>query len=373
VTQTADSATAQTTIRTGIVAGLSGLAAAADQLALFAARRIVDRVVMPTVDQFDAVRRTAEFYTSAPFIEQPRRFFPFLDGPIEVPKALAHRRDGGSGAAGRFAIRFESPYRALNPAAAERLHAFTENRVVRAQWSMHDCKRARTVAVALHGFAMGSPRADQAMLLAPGLYEAGLDIVMMTFPLHGKRGPAGSRLSGAAFIQPDLGIINEAMAQALHDLAALIAWLRSRGVERIGLIGLSLGGYLAALAAELLDDLDFVVPMAAPASFGDLAYDFMVHSAHFRGNRAAVLDRDELDSFFRVHCPLAHPAPVSNGRLMLVRGEGDRIVPRSHTDRLAAHWAGPRLHVAPAGHLVPIGRSETTDAVVSFLREIESI
>ena len=141
----------------------------------------------------------------------------------------------------------------------------------------------------------------------------------------------------------------------------------------MGLIGVSLGGYLAALAAELLDDLDFVVAMAAPASFGDLAYDFMSKSSHFRNDKNGGLDRAELEAFFRVHSPLAHPAPLSGQRLMLVSGEGDRIIPSTQTERLAAHWKDAERYVAPTGHLLPIGRRQTTDAVVEFLRKLRVI
>jgi pimeloyl-ACP methyl ester carboxylesterase len=354
----------------GLLGGVSGLAAAADHLAMFAARRIVDRAVMPTADQLDAVRRTADFYTTPAFLDDPRSFFPFLDTPVAIPDAVADRRNPGDGATRQLAIRFESPYQPLNLEAAEHLNAVEENRIVRAHWRMHDGNHPRKVVIALHGFGTGSPRADQNMLLVPGLYETGLDIAFMTFPFHGKRGPAGQRLSGSSFVVPDIAVINEGMAQAVHDLAALIAWLRNRGVPQVGLIGMSLGGYLAALAAELLNDLEFVVAMAAPANFGDLAYDFMANSSHFRDNPASAWTREELDSFFQVHCPLAHPAPPSNEHLMLVRGDGDRIVPRSHTESLADHWNQPELHVAPAGHLLPVGRVQTTDAVVSFLRKI---
>ncbi len=353
--------------------GASGFAAVADRIAMFAARRFVDMAVMPRADQLDTVRRTAEFYTRSEFLDDPRRFFPFLDAPVPAPQALADHRDPGAGATRRLAIRFESPYQPLNPQAVPILRAFEENRVVHSQWRMHDGNNPRRTVIALHGFATGSPRADEAMLLVPGLYEAGLDVAFTTFPLHGKRGPAGLRLSGSAFIVPDLRVINECVAQAVHDLAALISWLKSRGVPEVGIIGVSLGGYLAALAAELLDDLDFVIAMAAPASFGDLGYDFMSNSSHFRANSSVMFGREELNSFFRVHCPLAHPAPSSNERLMLVSGDGDRIVPRHHTDQLTEHWNSPRAYAAPAGHLIPVGRRQTTNAVVQFLRDIHAV
>jgi hypothetical protein len=60
---------------------------------------------------------------------------------------------------------------------------------------------------------MGWPRLDAAALMAPALFAAGLDIVLFTLPLHGRRTPRDSRFSGQLFANPDVTEINEAMGQ----------------------------------------------------------------------------------------------------------------------------------------------------------------
>jgi hypothetical protein len=72
-------------------------------------------------------------------------------------------------------------------------------------------------------------------------------------------------------------------------------------------MGLSLGGYVAALAATLMDDLAFAIPIVAPACFGDLAHRFMAASRLYRGRERKALSRDEFRAAYRVHSPLAPP------------------------------------------------------------------
>src|SRR4029079_3698167 len=97
--------------------------------------------------------------------------------------------------------------------------------------------------------------------------------------------------------------LNETMAQAAHDVIALLAWLRTRTTAPIGVMGLSLGGYVAALLAALVPELAFVIPVVAPVCFGDLAHRFMRP-----GTPGAAFARAELRAAYRVHSQPAHAA-----------------------------------------------------------------
>ena len=52
----------------------------------------------------------------------------------------------------------------------------------------------------------------------------------------------------------------EAMAQAVHDFRSIIDYLEYTGVDRIGLTGMSLGGYTSALIASVDDRIQAVIP-----------------------------------------------------------------------------------------------------------------
>src|SRR5262245_59753848 len=140
--------------------------------------------------------------------------------------------------------------------------------------------------------------------MASGLFAAGLDVALLPLPLHGARAPRGGRFSGPLFASPDVPRMNESIGQAIHDLSALVEWLRAHGGAPVGVVGLSLGGYLAALAASLLGDLAFVVPVIAPVCFGDLAERFMATSRIYRDAGVSVMGLDDVRAMCRTPSPL---------------------------------------------------------------------
>lgn len=333
----------------------SAIAAAIDDIVLRTARAVIDRTLMPPPEAVQAMREQARFYQRPELLAEPRRFFPFADEAAAVPQVVAQACRPRVRGSARARIAFRSPYRPINPAFAAAHDALTENQWVYAETWTHR-HRARGSVVLLHGFGMGRPGFDAIALMAPDLFASGLDVALLTLPFHGKRTPRDARFSGQLFASADVVRLNEAMGQAAHDVIAFIAWLRHTGAPPVGVLGLSLGGYVAALLAGLVPDLAFVVPVVAPVCFGDLAHRFMASSIRYRGRPEAALDRDELRAAYRVHSPLAHPALVPRERLLIVAGRGDRVVPAEHTHWLAAHWGRPRTSWFSGGHLAPFGR-----------------
>lgn len=348
----------------------SALAAGIDELVLRAVRAVIDRTLMPAPAAAGALREEARFYAHPAFTADPRRFFPFLARPEPAPRGrllpLRPRVRGSECAR----VTFRSPYRPVNPAFATAYAATPENHWVHAELWCHRRREPTATAILLHGFGMGHPRLDASVLMAPAIFDAGLDVVLVTLPLHGRRSPAGTRFSGQCFASPDVARLNEAIAQAAHDVAALIAWLRTREQGPIGLLGLSLGGYVAALMAALRDDLAFVVPVIAPVCFGDLAWRFMRESALYREGDATAIGPEDLRAAYRVHSPLAHAPRVPPERLFIVAGRGDRVVPAAHPLWLHEHWGRPRLLWFSGSHLAPFGRIHVTRALARFFADL---
>src|SRR5204863_6028890 len=75
-----------------------------------------------------------------------------------------------------------------------------------------------------------------------------------------------ARYSGEAFGSWDVGRLNESVRQAVHDVDLIYRWLVAGGADTVGMVGLSLGGYLTALMAGLRPDLAFAIPVAAPST-----------------------------------------------------------------------------------------------------------
>jgi pimeloyl-ACP methyl ester carboxylesterase len=340
-------------------------------MAVQAARVLIDRVLLPRPEEVDELRASAAFYVQPSLTMDPRRFFSFLEAPTPAPDVTVRSsRPLRGGRGSRVRLTFPSVFEPANAAYAAEHATRHENRLVHVEHWRHDFRRPVGTVIGLHGFGMGNPTIDALALMAPDLFDAGLDVALMTLPLHGARAPRTARFSGQLFASVNVPRLNESLAQAVHDVAALVTWLRARNPGPLGVVGLSLGGYLAALMAGLTDDLDFVIPVVAPVCFGDLAHRFMATSALYRNGNGGGLDREEFRSMYRLHSPLAHPPRLPKERLLIIAARGDRIVPAEHSIWLWRHWGAPRLVWFTGSHLVPFGRGSIWHEMRQFLTSL---
>lgn len=346
---------------------LTGLSAGIDRAAAFVARTVIDRTIMPPPEAADTLRASAAFYQQPHFADEPRRFFGFLDRPQPAPTVVTLRRQAAAMGGDRLSLAFPSPYCPVHPDYARHYDERLENQTAHAEMWRHRPGLSRGTVIGLHGFGMGNPRIDSLALMVPGLFAAGFNIVLLTLPLHGARSPAHARFSGQLLAAPSVPDLNESIAQAVHDTVALLAWLRERDEGPIGLLGLSLGGYIAALMAGLRPDLAFVITVIAPACLGDLAHRFMMDSGQYQGRSDAALSREEFQAAYRVHSPLTYAPLVPRERLLIVAGRGDRIVHPHHAAWLGRHWGNPSVAWFSGSHIAPFGRGRVQDRICEFL------
>jgi dienelactone hydrolase len=220
---------------------------------------------------------------------------------------------------------------------------------------------------------MGRPRVDAMILMASQWYERGLDVVLVTLPYHGARTPADARFSGEHFAMPDVSRLSEAVREAVYEIRRVVHWRRDETGAPVGLLGLSLGGYLAALMGGLCDDLDFVIPIVPPVCIGDLAWGFFKHTQHYLEGGPAAISHDELRRAFRVHSPLAHPLRSAKEGVLIVAGRGDRVVPPEHPAALHRHWQKPDIYWFSGSHLAPFGRGRVVRRISRHLQSLRII
>ncbi len=342
---------------------LTGLGSALDAAVMRVVQIVVEHALIPGSRDLHALRDSAKSALSPELQSEPRRFFGFLDDPshaLQVKRRVRRRMPGGI----VMACRIQSDYRPYHPEIPP-----SKGPILLEHW-VHDTRRPRGTVLALHGFGMGQPRIDAAVLFASHWFRRGLDVALLTMPHHGARSPAGVQIPGGPFALPHVARLGEAMRETIFEIRRLTHWLRQESDRPVGVIGISLGGYLAALSAALCEDLDFVVPIAPPVCIGDLAWRVLTRTRHYRQGRATALSEEELRNAFRVHSPLAHPLRVAKERVLIVAGRGDRIVPPEHPRALWRHWGEPGIHWFSGGHLTPFGRGRIAGAI---LRHLESI
>lgn len=201
----------------------------------------------------------------------------------------------------------------------------------------------------IHGYRMGDNWMDFGLFSPQVLHrKLGFNLLLPTLPLHGPRKIGGS--SGDFYLDGDLLNLLHAQTQALWDLRQALAWLRDREASpRIGVYGVSLGGYNAALLATAEAQLDFVVagvPLADPAA----ALWRHLPDWHARYYVQQGLCEVTYRALLQPVSPLARPALPGKERLHIFAAAADRIVPPDQPLLLARHWDVP-VHWYQGSHL----------------------
>lgn len=232
---------------------------------------------------------------------------------------------------------------------------------------VHEPGPALGTVILLHGFAMGWPVIDAVALKAREWFDTGLDVVMLTLPDHGPRRPEGALFSGQSYTVPHAVKLAVAVRRAIHEVFEIKQWLRSQNDLPVGLVGMSLGGYLASLCAGLSEDFDFLVPLVPPACMGDLAWRVYRDTAHHRAGYDEILNENTMRTAFHLHSPLAYTRKLDVDRILIVAGAGDRIVPPEHPSALWEHWDRPDIHWLRGSHMSPVANRGLMPLIVAHL------
>jgi dienelactone hydrolase len=232
-------------------------------------------------------------------------------------------------------------------------------------WLLRHEKPGRPWLVCIHGYRMGSPWLDLQVFRAEQLRaRLGLNVLLPVLPLHGPR--SIGRISGDGFFGADVLDMVHAEAQAMWDLRRWLGWIRAQGPTRIGVYGLSLGGYNAALLAGLDAELDCVVA-GIPAT--DLAALVWEHGQRrLREEEARGLERQRVERVLRVVSPLALPPKIAKERRFVFGGNADQLVPAAHVQALVRHWEVPSPVWYPGAHLTFRAHAGVTRQLAEALR-----
>ncbi|CAN5807526.1 alpha/beta hydrolase [soil metagenome] len=225
---------------------------------------------------------------------------------------------------------------------------------------------SRPWLVCLHGFGTGSPFMDIAGFRAGQLHrQLGFNLVFPILPLHGPR--RCGRMSGDGYMSYDLVDGVHANAQSVWDVRRVIGWVRAQGGERIGVYGISLGGYVGALLATLEPDLDAIVAGIPPSDFPALFRHHMPKRLAGRARSYGLLGEDAT-ALHRVVSPLAAPPRVPHDRRYLYAGLGDRMSTPAQAYRLWEHWDRPRIAWYAGNHVGYLWSGDVNRFVQQSLR-----
>lgn len=305
-------------------------------------------------------RRRLEFYAELADARDPEAVF---RAPERAEVRSAPGR--GPGAAGGFVevLRFDSGYEALNPAVRGSYARHANNATARAQHWRHEDGPRQTLCV-VHGFGASPAWFNTRFFSLKEFFEDGWDVVLFTLPFHGSRRGPHVPVNGMELFAHGLSHFCEAIVHAVHDFRALLDHLEGQGVPRVGVTGLSLGGYTSALLAAVDGRLDFAIPNAAVTWLPPLLESwFPVNLTAAPLRAVSGVSDDLLTRALAVCSPLTYDPLLERERLMIVAGLGDRLAPPEQSLLLWEHWGRPELEWFPGSHVVHFGRGRYLDAM----------
>lgn len=298
----------------------------------------------------DLVARYAELDTG--------RYFP-------PPRAIdpVYRARGTLRKCERADLAWPSQSGTFLPEMAETYERTLENRVAVARLLSRGTPRP--VAILVHGYLCGQLPLEERLWPLAALDEQGIDCAFIVLPFHGRR--ADPRRTGRPeFPGRDPRMANEGFRQAVTDLRELARHLRERGHPKVGVLGMSLGGYTAALAATVDADFDVVVPIVPLASLADFALE---QGDLPEAPETRALEHRLVEEAHRLVSPVHRTPLVPAGRTLVLGARADRITPIAHARRLAAHFQAP-LATLPGSHLVQLGRASGYERLFEMFREL---
>lgn len=184
------------------------------------------------------------------------------------------------------------------------------------------------------------------------LVRRGLGALILENPYYGLRKPADQRFSSLGSVADQL-LMNLA---TIEEARALLAWLREDGFEHLGVSGYSMGGFMSAYVAALMDEPTVCVPCAAGVSPASA----FTHSTLRRLLRWDILERelgddysarDTLEALYESFSLARLPQPRDLDLAILVGASRDGIIAPHDVTALARLWQGVEVRWMRGGHI----------------------
>jgi len=305
---------------------------------------------LPVPGKGDAARINAEMsaarglYEEKGWLEKPASYHS-APPPLDSPTLRAAHARG----ADYEQLSFESDFEPhSDEPGRDRWLSYRANRTARA-WVMRHRDANRPWLVCIHGYQMGYAGIDLLAFPPDWLHHGlGLNLVLPVLPLHGVR--KIGRRSGDGFFSGDILDCTHGEAQAMWDIRRILGWVRAQSESKIGVYGLSLGGYNAALLSTLEDDLACAI---AGIPLVDIPSAMIRHGllTAIDNGGSASLDTDHMGEIMRVVAPLASEPRLPVERRFMFAAVADRLVPPEQAVRLWEHWDQPRVEWYQGAHM----------------------
>ena len=236
-----------------------------------------------------------------------------------------------------FAVRFPSPVETPYP----------DNNIVYAEY-YRPTKAGPFPCVVVLDITGGDQKLSR--VIARHLAQNGIGGLFVQMAYYGPRRPAGS---GKRLLSFDLGRTFEAIRQTVLDLRRAAAWMEARpeiDKNNLGIMGTSLGSFMAALTAEMEPRYGRVAVLLGGGGFVDGYYRHPQAAPFVKAFEALGGSKELAAKLIAPVDPITCAGNLKDRKLLMVAAKNDEIVPPRMAENLWNASGRQRIIWLNAGH-----------------------
>jgi pimeloyl-ACP methyl ester carboxylesterase len=247
---------------------------------------------------------------------------------------------------------FRSAHRPLEPKFRKRYRdEYRETHTVYARRIRPPAQSERPRLIYLHGYMQPESYVEELTLLAGMALYLDMEIVQPQPPYHGRRTPASSILGGEFYWTADLVRSVESLRQTLLDARTLLSWMLREDSRPVGVMGLSLGGALAAILTCLEPRFHFSIPLIAHMDLDALVAGAPVMSGTRRDLRRFGWRRQDFARFVADLGWSDLRPQLAPDRIQLFAASDDRFFDPDVVRKMWRDWGEPRIRWYRSSHM----------------------
>ena len=171
-------------------------------------------------------------------------------------------------------------------------------------------------------------------VLAVHLAQHRIAALFVFMPYYGPRRTPGSDVR---LLMPDIDHSLEAVRQTVLDMRAATAWLEGRpdvDKKRLGILGTSLGSFMATLTAEMEPKLGRVGVLLGGGGVIDAYYDHPQGATIRKLYESMGGSKEKLAQAIAPADPLTYAANLKTHKVLMICGKRDEVVPPKMAEAL---------------------------------------
>jgi dienelactone hydrolase len=186
---------------------------------------------------------------------------------------------------------------------------------------------------------------DQSLsrFIASTLAQNRIAALFVQMAYYGPRRPPGSKLR---LLSTNVPQTMEAVRQTVLDCRCAAAWLASRpevDAKRVGILGTSLGSFIATLTAEMDPRLSRVAILLGGGGLVDAFYDHPQAAPYRKAWELLGGTKEQVKPLFAPVDPLTKAANLKDRKVLMIAAKRDEIVPPSATTALWEAMGKPTI------------------------------